>query len=192
MSQITSYTIESAPEETKPLLQEIQNSYGFMPNIFADMAESPLPIKLYKYGQTMANNEATLSAEEVNIVQLATSVSNRCEFCVPAHSTLGRGKLKTDDAVIDAIRNGEDGPNERINALVRFTQLVTEKRGHVDDAAIDAFLNAGYSKAQIFEVITIVAYKVVTNYTSAIAGTKPNAQFAAEAWSASDSKRRAA
>ncbi len=192
MTKFEQYTKDTAPEGSKKLLADIEKNYGFVPNIFAHMSESPLPVRIYTFAQDLANKEATLSAEEINIVQLATSVENACEFCVPAHSTIGRHKIKTDGAVIDAIRDGKQGPNAKLNALVNFTQSVTVKRGHVENAEIEAFLKAGYTKAQIFEVISIVAYKVITNYTSAIAGTKPNEQFAAEGWSASGKSKKAA
>lgn len=183
MTIINRYSPENAPDKSKDLLQSKRDQYGFDINIFADMAESPLPIKLYTFGQDMANAEATLSKEEINLVQLATSVENACKFCVPAHSTLARQGLKTDDAIVDAIREGRDGPNEKYNALVTFTRLMTAKRGHVEQSDLKNFLDAGYTKEHIFEVLTIIAYKVITNYTSAIAGTEPNEQFAAEAWS---------
>ncbi len=191
MTKFTLYDKNTAPEKSRELLADLEKKYGNNMNIFAHMSESPLPIKLYTFGQNMANQEATLSNEEVNIVQLATSVANSCEFCVPAHSFLGRNVIKTDDAIIDAIRDGKEGPDKKINALVMFTQSVTSKRGHVDSAEIEAFLSAGYTKEQIFEVITIVSYKVITNYTSAIAGTKPNEMFASEVWTPAKSKKAA-
>lgn len=192
MTDFTSYTAKTAPEASKPLLADIEKKYGFVPNIFAHMSESPVPVKVYASAQDLVAKEASLSAEEINLVQLATSVENGCEFCVPAHSTIGRHSIKTDGAVIDAIRDGKQGPNAKFNALVNFTQSITAKRGHVGDAEIEAFLKAGYTKAQIFEVISIVAYKVITNYTSAIAGTKPNEQFAGEAWKAPNKAKKAA
>ncbi len=192
MVDFTLYNKDTAPsEKARETLAAIEEKYGANMNIFAHMSESPLPAQLYKFGQDLANAEATLNNEEVNIVQLATSVENRCEFCVPAHSTLARKVIKTDDAVIDAIREGRQGPNARINALVEFTQSVTANRGHVGDEALEAFLNAGFTKEQIFEVVTIVSYKVVTNYTSAIAGTKPNEAFEAESWSPNDLQKAA-
>ena len=182
MTDFTLYTPENAPEASKPLLSGLENKYGIVPNIFAHMAESPLPIELYGFGQDLAMSKATLGAEKVNIVQLAISVFNQCRFCVAAHSTIAKGQLKTDAAIVDAIRNETDGPDNAINALVRFTQVLAEKRGQVSDADTQAFLDAGFTKAQIFEVLTIIAYKTLTNYTSQLAGTQPNEAFAAEAW----------
>ncbi len=192
MTNFNLYNKQNAPEKSAPLLEKLESKYGFVPNIFAHMAESPLPIELYSFGQDLVNAKGTLSSEEVNIVQLATSVENECEFCVPAHSTLARHNFKTDDAVIDAIRDGIDGPDSRVNALVNFTKSVTAKRGHVSDNELNQFLSAGFTKEQIFEVLTIVAYKVLTNYTSAIADTRPNPQFAGEAWTAPSKRNEAA
>ncbi len=184
MTDFKLYTPDNAPEASKPLLAAAQKKYGFVPNIYAHMAESPIPVKVYDYAQGLLNSEGTLTPEEVNLAQLAISAYNGCEFCVPAHSTVGKNMLKTDPAIINAIREGGEGPNPKINALVRFTQALAEKRGSVNDSDLESFLKAGYTKAQVFEILTIIAYKTLTNYTSNFAGTKPNEQFAAEKWQA--------
>lgn len=192
MTQFELFTPETAPEDSKEALQSTVDKYGLNLNIFAHMAQSPLPIKLYNYGQDLLNKEGTLTPEEVNLVQLAISVFNLCEFCVPAHSGAARGTFKTDDAIVDAIRNSETVPDARIDALVTFTQILAEKRGQVSDADTSAFLEAGFTKAQIFEVLSIVAYKTITNYTSNIAGTKPNAELAGETWTPNGAQQQRA
>lgn len=191
MSFFNSYTSDNAPEKSKELLEQIEKKYGGPVPIFSDMAESPLPIKLYTFGQDLLMNEGTLSGEEVNLVQLAVSVQNECQFCVAAHSFAGRKQFKTDDAVIDAVRAGQDGPNEQFNALVTFAKTVVEKRGKLSESEHQAFVDAGYAKEQIFEVLSIAAYKTITNYTSQFAGTRPNGAMEEEAWSPSDLKAAA-
>lgn len=188
MTFFNSYTSETAPERAKAELKKTEEKYGQTLNIFADMAESPLPIKVYSFGQDTLMNEGTLSNEEVNIVQLAVSIANECQFCVAAHSFVARNQFQTDDAVVDAIRAGEQGPNDKFNALVNFTQSVVLKRGQLDETEFQTFVDAGYTKEQIFEVLTIAAYKTITNYTSQFAGTQPNENLASEAWTPAQKK----
>lgn len=191
MSFFTSYTAETAPERSRQELQKIKDKYGADINIFSDMGESPIPIKLYNYGQDLLMSEGTLTNEEVNLVQLAVSIVNECQFCVAAHSTVARKQYKTDDAVVDAIRAGLPVPNEKFNALVSFTQSVVKKRGQLSEAEFQSFVDAGYTKEQIFEVLSIAAYKTITNYTSQFAGTQPNEAFKAEAWSPQNLRKAA-
>ena len=86
MSKLQSYTLKTAPEASKGAFQQTVDKFGKELNIFADMAESPVPIKLYLAGQDLLDKEGTLSAEDVNLVQMAVSIENECVFCVPAHT----------------------------------------------------------------------------------------------------------
>lgn len=182
MSLFTSYQLENVPEKSREEFAKMQKKYGSVPNIFADMAESPLPMELYQNGQDTLMKRATLGPEKVNLVQLAVSVENVCEFCVPAHTWVAES-MKTDKAIVDAIREGKKGPDESTNALVVFTRLMVRKRGRLSDSEVQAFLGAGYTREQVFEVLSIVSYKVITNYTSALTGTKPNDFMENYAWS---------
>lgn len=189
MTNFQSYTIETVPERSKDQFQKTIDKYGAELNIFRDMAESPLAIELYSYGQNLLNEKGTLNNEEVNLVQLAVSVENGCHFCVPAHTGAAK-QMKTADAVIQAIRTGETVPDSKIEALVNFTRSIVQKRGFVNDTdELRAFLNAGYTPEQVFEIITIAAYKTITNYTSAFMSTEPNDFMAALAWHKSQDSR---
>lgn len=191
MSLFESFTVETAPENAKEALQKTVDKYGQVMNIFADMAYSPLPIEVYGQSQELAMQKATLGAENVNLVQMAVSVENVCEFCVPAHS-FAADQMKTDKAIVEAIRNGQQVPDAKIDALVNFTRAVVRQRGKLSDETVQTFLDAGFTKEQVFEIITIAAYKTITNYTSAIAGTKPNEGLSAYAWSPAEDAKKAA
>lgn len=191
MSIFTSHTMETAPENAKDELQKTVDKYGVVLPIFADMAESPLPVHLYNYGQTLLMEQGTLSNEEVNLAQLAVSIVNECQFCVAAHSMAARGHDAISDAVINAVRAGQDVPDDKLGALVNLTQAIALKRGQLGDADFQAFLDAGYTKAQIFELLCIASYKTITNYTSQFAGTQPHGPLQVEAWTPADLKKAA-
>lgn len=188
MTRFTAHTIQSAPAGSRRLLEGIERSFGFIPNLFGVFAESPAAL-----GGALAIYEAfsksTLSAAEQQLVMLAVSEANDCEYCVAAHSTIAKRMVKVDPALIEATRRREPLAVAKLDALVTFTRRVVEQRGIVADVDVAAFLEAGYTKAQVVEVLLGVGMKTFNNYVDHIAHTPLNDQFKAEAW---QPKRKAA
>lgn len=192
MSHFESYrSVEAAPENSQDSLQKTVDQYGQVLNIFGDMAASPLPIDVYGMAQSHVMENATLGPNNANLVQLAVSVENDCRFCVAAHSWAADNNFSTDKDVVNAIREGIEGPDAQINALVHFTKALVQKRGKISDTDTESFLNAGYTKEQAFEILTIAAYKTITNYTSNMVGTQPNDFLADYVWSPEEPKMAA-
>lgn len=180
MKRFDIHTIDTAPEGSKPLLQKSQQSFGMIPNLHGVMAESPQMLEAY---QTMGNiaAQSSLTTEQRHVVLLAINVANRCHYCVPAHTMLAK-KDGVEDATIDAIREERAIDDETLEALRLFTIDVVEKRGFVDDTDVEAFLNAGYSKANLLDVILVVSYKVLSNYVNHFAETPIDEPFAKFQW----------
>jgi AhpD family alkylhydroperoxidase len=120
---------------------------------------------------------------------LAVSEANDCEYCVAAHSTLAKRVAKVDAALVDAVRRRAPLADAKLDALVRFTRKVVEQRGVMTDGEVAAFLDFGYTRAQIIEVLLGVGMKTFNNYVDHIAHVPLNDQFKAEAW---QPKRKAA
>ena len=181
MPSFPAHTAETAPAASRPLLDGIKRSFGFVPNLFGVFAESPAALRgalaIYE-----AFSTCSLSAAEQQLVMLAVSVANDCGYCVAAHSTLAKRVAKVDPALVDAVRHRARLADPRLDALATFTRKVTEQRGHVSDAEVAAFLDAGYSHAQLLEVLLGVGMKTFNNYVDHIAHTPLNEQFQAEAW----------
>lgn len=190
MSDFTIYTPENAPVESKVLLSDLRSKLGFLPNLFGVLAESPAALQAYPTFNG-AFEKTSFSPTEQKVITLATGVENECQFCASIHSAIARGKMKIDGAVVDALREGRDGPDAKLNALANFTRAVVAKRGAVDGPDAKAFLEAGYTKAQMLEVVVGVAHNVFTNYVNNMARTPLNDEFKAEAWT-KDKKRKAA
>jgi len=180
MAEFPLHNLDSAPAEARDKLAAAQKKMGFIPNIFAKMAEAPTTIDAYmQLDQLLA--QTTLSATEVETVLIATSVYNRCAFCVAAHS--GRAKQAgMDEGDLEALRAGGKLPNARLNALAEFTRAVVHERGWVDDAAVQQFLDAGFSQQQALEVILGVTIKTLSNYTNHITATPLNQELEPLAW----------
>lgn len=180
MADFTRYTAETASGEAKPLIEASQQAYGMLPNLHAVLAESPETYKAYQQLQQLFT-ETSFSAAERHVVWLAINVANSCHYCVPAHSFLAKKDGVPED-VIAALRDNRPIADERLEALRRFTIAVVEKRGFVDPAEVDAFLVAGFTKRNVFEVLLGVAHTVISNYTNHIAETPVDAPFAAYEW----------
>ena len=180
MTQFPVHTVETAPAESRPLLEGIGRSFGFVPNLFGVFAESPAALRggraIYE-----AFSASSLSRAEQQIVMLAASEANDCEYCVAAHTSLAR-RLRVDSAMLDAVRGRAPLANPKLDALATFTRRVVEQRGRLADAEVAAFLDAGYTRAQVLEVLLGVGMKTFNNYVDHIAHTPLNEQFKADAW----------
>src|SRR5713101_3546708 len=167
MSRFAQYTITNAPELSKPLLARVHKALGFIPNLYATFAESPAVLEGY-LALSGSLDKGALSATERQLVEIAVSTENRCTYCVAAHSTIA-GMLKA---------------RPKIDALVTFTRAVVLNKGFVPETAVAAFLAAGYSKAQLLEVVGHVGLKVLANYTNALTDVPLDEAFQPQQWDA--------
>jgi uncharacterized peroxidase-related enzyme len=188
MTKFTVHTLETAPAASRPLLEGIRKAFGFVPNLFAVFAESPAALQ-GALAMAEAFSKSTLSPAQQQLVALAVSEANDCQFCVAAHSTIAKHMAKADPAAVAATRAREPLADRKLDALVTFTRKIVEQRGFVADADVAAFLEAGYTQAQVIEVLLGVGMKTFNNYVDHIAHVPLNDQFKAEAW---QPKRKAA
>lgn len=182
MSDFNTYSLETAPDKSKDVLETVNKAYGFVPNLLGTMAEAPALAEAYLavgklFGKT------SFSETERQVISLSVSRTNGCEYCVSAHSAIAK-KGNVDEAVIDAVRDDESLDDTKLDALRRFATTVVEKRGWLDDGDIATFLEAGYDRQHVFEVILGVAMKTMSNYTNHIAETPLDDAFSASAWHA--------
>jgi len=180
MTEFTIHDENTAPEESKELLIAAKKQVGFVPNLHGIMAEAPGLLNGYR-----ALNDyflkSSLNKEEKTVVWQAINVEHSCHYCVPAHTAIAKG-MKVDDAISDALRNETPLADPKLEALRSFTLSVVRERGAVDDAAVQTFLDAGFNKRQILEVVLGVAMKTMSNYTNHLADTPLDAAFAPLEW----------
>ena len=180
MSNFNIHTKETAQTESAELLGNAEKAFGFIPNLLGVFAESPAALKAYlTIGQIF--DESSFSPTERQLVILAASRFNECRYCIAAHSVVANLQKVPAD-VIEAIRNDQPIADSKLEALRTFTTAVVEKRGWVTESDTAAFLAAGYSKAQILEVILGISFKTLSNYANHIADTPLDDAFAAKAW----------
>ena len=174
-------TIESAPDASRPLLEGTRRSLGFVPNLFAVFANSPAVLQAYQ-ALSGAFAKTSLTPTEQEVVTIAASVENGCDYCVAAHTTIGESR-RVERPVLDALRDGEPLGDPKLEALRRFTLEVIRRRGWVAEDEQRAFLAAGYTEAQALEVLLGVTMKTLSNFTNHLAATPLDAAFGANAWS---------
>jgi len=162
MTEFTFYTIKTAPDAAKPLLKDIQTGYGFVPNLFAYMAEAPTTLEAYLTLNKLIENTSFTPAQQ-QVALLAASVQNECEFCTIAHRAIGKMK-KSNQQTLDALNSNSAIENSHDAALALFTQTVVKSQGKPGNEAIENFLTAGFTKQQIFEVMLIISIKTLSNY----------------------------
>lgn len=175
MSTFQVHTEETAPAGSVDVLGKVRERYGFIPNLAGYLAESPTALgALLSLAGTF--DKASLTPKEQQVVLLTVSSMNGCQYCKTAHVALGR-KAELDDATLQAILNFETLPDAKENALRDFVRVVVEERGWASEEAVAAFLESGYTKGQVFEVVLGVALKTLTNYSNHIVGAVPNPEF---------------
>ncbi|QXP74723.1 carboxymuconolactone decarboxylase family protein [Tenacibaculum sp. AHE15PA] len=184
MTTLKIHNIETAPKESKNLLEASNKSYGMIPGLHGVLASSPEILEAY---QTLHKlfTESSFNNEELTVVWQTINVEHECHYCVPAHTAIAAA-MKVDSAISDALRNGTSMPTEKLQALHEFTLKVTRNRGNVTQDDLNTFYAAGYEEKQVLEVILGLSQKVISNYTNRIANTPVDAPFKKYAWSKND------
>jgi uncharacterized peroxidase-related enzyme len=182
MTEFTIFNESNAPAASKAPLKTMKAKLGFVPNLMGELAASPTALESYTSLSTLFSKSG-LTAIEQQVVLLATSFENNCSYCVAAHSTMALD-AGLDRSDINAIREGRViRADPRLEALRQFTLCVVRNRGLVERQDIDAFLKAGFTKANVLDVVNGVTLKTLSNYVNHIAETPLDEAFQAMSWS---------
>jgi AhpD family alkylhydroperoxidase len=176
------HSIESAPEQSKPSLEKLQETFGMIPNVAAAMSSSPVLIGSL-VGLFQKVHGGSFSEEQVQVLLLTNAVTNACTWAVAFHTALAI-KEGAEPADVQAIRERRAPRNSKNAALSVLARTLIEKRGRLDDQDVSRFLQAGFDKAQLLEVIAAVAASTITNYTGNVTKPPVEAAFEGYAWTA--------
>lgn len=161
MKKLKALNPDQVNETTQEVFAAIEQKVGMLPNLYATMANSPNLLQGFLAFEAILK-EGDFSSKENEAIALAVSQENNCNYCLSAHSTIGKMVGYTDEEVID-IRKGTTS-DSKLNALLTLTRELTEKRGKASNEAIEAFLSAGYTHKAFAELIGMVAIRSITNY----------------------------
>jgi len=180
VEQFPVYTIDSAPEGSKPALRDLQAAFGMIPNIAGAMATSPVLINslVGLFGRV---HGGSFTEAQIQTLLLTNAVTNACTWAVAFHTALAL-KEGLDPAEVDTIRAGHSPKDEKLGALSTLARTLIEKRGRIDDRDRERFLAAGFGKDHLLEVIAVVAASTITNYTGNVTNPPLEAPFQALVW----------
>lgn len=168
MSRITALDPSQASGKNAELFSAVKSKLGVVPNLMRTLGHSPAALEAYLgFGGTLA--KGVLSAAVREQLALAIGEANACDYCLAAHSLLGKGAGLSPAAIIDARLARAADP--KTDALLKFAADVVAARGQVSDDTLASVRAAGASDAEIVEVVAHVALNTLTNYTNHVAQT---------------------
>jgi len=168
VANILPIDLAHASAEVSPILQAVKAKLGRVPNLFLTLAQSPAALKTY-LAASEAVGTGRLDARQRETIALAVAEANECDYCLAAHSAIGKMVGLSEDAILQA-RSGI--PSDRFQAgLVAFSRAVVRERGRVSSLDLQAAREAGLEDQDLLEVVANVAVNILTNYTNHVADT---------------------
>ena len=163
-------------------LEGAQQQLGFVPNMYARMANAPGLLETYTHGYQVFRQSDRLSPVEQEVIFLSISIENGCRYCVAAHSVLADVMSHVPAEVTQALRSGAPLPDAKLQALSKFTQTMVRTRGNPSVDTAREFLAAGYSELHILDIVLAIAVKTISNYSNHLFHTPVDTAFTKRAW----------
>ncbi len=159
-------TRDEVSENNQGVFDNLQKGLGFVPNLYAYFAKNESALGDYL---TLQSRKSTLRAKEREVINLVTSQINGCRYCQSAHTALGKMNGFTEEQILE-IRKGQVSFDDKLDALAKFTSSVVENRGRATEDSKEAFFAAGYTEANMIDVIIVVGDKIISNYLHNLTG----------------------
>jgi uncharacterized peroxidase-related enzyme len=160
---------QDIPAESKVVVDAISRQLKLTPNLFRVMAQSPLALN--GWAGLQASLAKTLDVKTRDGIALAVSQVNECQYCLSAHTYVASHFAGLSDEEIARNRQGQS-ESPRIAAAVAFARTLVETRGKVADSDLDAVRAAGYSDANIVEIVALIAQFMLTNFINNVFETE--------------------
>lgn len=178
MSRLTLHTLDSAPAESRPYVEKAIANNGFLPNLIGVLANAPQALETYLTVSGI-NARTSLTLDEREVVQLTAANIHGCDFCIAGHSAIALKKAGQTPETVRALQTGAATGIARLDAVQRFATAVIARRGAVEDAELQAFIDAGYNQQQALEVVLGISLATLCNFANSLAGTPVNPQLQA-------------
>jgi uncharacterized peroxidase-related enzyme len=166
MTKFSVPTRGEVSENNQAIFDNLQKGLGFVPNLYAYYAKNETALGDYL---ALQNRKSTLKAKEREVINLVTSQINGCRYCQSAHTVLGKMNGFTDEQVIE-LRKGSASFDTKLDALAKFTASAVENRGSATEESKEAFFAAGYTEANLIDVVIIIGDKIISNYIHNLTG----------------------
>ncbi len=170
--------MESGDANVRRVLENDKAQVGFIPNMYANMVNSPGVLDTYLDGYARFRSDSTFTPVEQEVVFLVISGSNGCGYCTAAHSIIANKMSKVPADVLEASRACKPIADARLAALTTFTQTMFDTRGRPIQADLNSFCSAGFSNRQAHEIVLALAVKTLSNYSNHLFHTEVDETFA--------------
>jgi len=165
MARFSIPTKAEVTEDNQLIFDNLEKGLGFVPNLYAYYATNETALGDYL---TFQNRKSTLSKKEIEIVNLVVSQYNDCGYCLSAHTVVAGMNGFSSEEILE-VRNNTTHKDSKLAALADFTLAVTKEKGKVSNQQKENFFAAGYSEANLIDVVLKIGDKVISNYIHNIA-----------------------
>jgi uncharacterized peroxidase-related enzyme len=153
-------TRDQVSPANQAIFDHMQSAFGRVPNLYATLALNETALGDYL---ALQNRKSSLSSKEREIINLVVSQVNDCKYCVPAHTALGKMVGFTDEQILE-IRRFQVSFDAKYQALTQFVRETTQHHGRPAQNTVDAFFAAGYTQANLIDVMMVIGDKIISNY----------------------------
>ena len=172
-------SLEQIPEDLRNRIIEIQEKTGFVPNVFLTLAHRPEELRAFMaYHDALMDGDSGLSKAEREMIVVATSAVNDCQYCVIAHGAILRIRAKNpriSDQI--AINYRKADLTLREEAMLEFALKVASSSGEVSDANIAKVRAQGFSMEDVWDIGAITAFFALSNRMANLTSMRPNDEF---------------
>ncbi|AZQ64289.1 carboxymuconolactone decarboxylase family protein [Flammeovirga pectinis] len=160
MSQFTIPTRAEVSEGNQAIFDNLKKNIGFVPNLYAYYAKSETALQDYLSFQ---GRKTSLSNKEKEVVNLVVSEFNGCQYCLSAHTQLGKMNGFTEEQILE-IRSGKASFDFKLDALAQFTLASVAEKGKLNEEQKSNFFGAGYTEENLIDTTIAIGDKVISNY----------------------------
>ncbi|MCW8886754.1 MAG: peroxidase-related enzyme [Motiliproteus sp.] len=172
--------LDSLPEDIRDRILGVQEKAGFVPNVFITLARRPAEFRAFfaYHDAVMEREESTLTPSEKEMIIVATSAANGCEYCVVAHGALlrvfSKEKLLADQIAINYLH----APiSERQKAMLDFSMKVSRNPEYVEQSDYEYLYDQGYTDEDIWDITAVTAFFGLSNRMAIVSGMRANEEF---------------
>ena len=171
--------LEELPADLRERILAVQQKSGFVPNVFLALARRPEEFRaFFAYHDALMEKEGGLSKAEREMIVVATSGANHCQYCVVAHGAILRIRAKNPrvaDQVAINYREADITPRQK--AMLDFAMKVALASHEVDEADFEALRKAGFADEDVWDIAAIAAFFALSNRMANVAAQRPNDEF---------------
>ncbi|UXP33381.1 carboxymuconolactone decarboxylase family protein [Reichenbachiella agarivorans] len=160
MANLETKTREQVSEANQQIFDQLKSAVGFVPNLYTAYTHAETALADYL---TLSNRKTSLNNKEKEVVNLIVSETNNCDYCKAAHTAVSKMNGFTDEQILE-IRSGSAHFDSKLDALAQLVQNAAINKGQADQAPIDAFFAAGYTKENLVDVVLLIGDKTISNY----------------------------